>query len=84
MDNKELNESAGRRIFRIYENIKKLRISRGMPVKTFAKMMGVSENKLILAEACVDTECLDLGNVARLCDCFSMTIDDLASENFVV
>lgn len=80
-DKQKQNESAGRKIFAVCQNIKKLRIHHGMSVKELAKVMGIQENKLILTEACAYTDCLDIRHIARLCDYFHIEMDEILSEN---
>lgn len=83
MENYNFSKQAEKRVFITYRNIKKLRVQNGMSVKTLAKIMGVSKLKLILAEACINTEYLEVKHISRMCDYFNITLDDIASENFL-
>ena len=78
----EFDEASCRQVYIMYQNIKRFRIERGMSVKEFADIMGVSMKKLLLVEACADAECLNIINVSRLCDHFGFSIDDIFSEDF--
>lgn len=83
MYNRNLNETAGNRVFTMYRNVKRIRTHYGLSVKVLADIMGVSEMTLLLAEACADTEYLDLGHITRLCDYFGIEIDEMLSEDFL-
>ena len=67
-------------VFTMYKNAKYLREQHGLSTEEMAKIIEISEKKLIMAEACVETECFYDMHIKNICEYFQVTANDLFTK----
>lgn len=80
MQNEAISLEIKEGIFNFHRNVKFLRKKAGLTTHQMAGIIGVSEQTLILAESCTDTNCFYDIHIKNICRYFTVGADFLFYE----
>lgn len=77
MHESDLNPEIMEQVYTVHRNVKHLREKNKLTIKQMAEIMDISEEKLILAEACIDIDCFYDIHIINVCTYFKVSADEL-------
>ena len=80
MEKRNVNPEIKKQIFTMYKNVKFLREKNGLTIAQLAEIIGISEKKLMQAEACTDIGCFYDKHIRNICLYFKVSADTLLKE----